>query len=86
MRKERIETPDNIPHAEPPFSDDEINCYRRGDCEMIGGGRITATDALLALRAAMGLIEGSDACDFNGDGAVDSQDALLILRYSMGLI
>ncbi|MBQ1553190.1 MAG: hypothetical protein IIZ66_06550 [Clostridia bacterium] len=55
-----------------------------GDAD--GDGQITATDALLALRAAMGLIEGSDACDFNGDGAVDSQDALLILRYSMGLI
>lgn len=40
MRKERIETPDNIPHAEPPFSDNEINCYGRGDCEMIGGGTV----------------------------------------------
>ena len=37
VQKERIEMPDNVPHAEPPFSDYEINYYGKGDVEIIGG-------------------------------------------------
>lgn len=36
VQKERIEMPDNVPHAEPPFSDYEINYYGKGDVEIIG--------------------------------------------------
>ncbi|MCR5610322.1 MAG: PT domain-containing protein [Clostridiales bacterium] len=36
VKKERIEMPDNVPHADPPFSDYEINYYGKGDVEIIG--------------------------------------------------
>ena len=54
-----------------------------------GDGVVDTSDALMCLRAAMGLItlEGSSlmAADVNGDGAVDSFDALTILRTVMGV-
>lgn len=50
---------------------------------------VTSTDALIVLRAAMGLAELSDdraaLADFNGSGSVGSDDALSILRLVMGL-
>lgn len=53
-------------------------------------GQLTSDDALLALRAAVGLIELTEyqsiACDMNGDNAVDQSDALLLLRCAIGLI
>ena len=50
-------------------------------------GEITASDALLIMRYALGLeTEGNElVMDFNGDGRVDSIDALLVLRRSMGI-
>lgn len=48
---------------------------------------VNVADALLILRASMGLVSGNTGCGFdvNGDGAVNVADALLILRRSMGL-
>jgi hypothetical protein len=51
-----------------------------------GNGTSTASDALLALRAALGT--GSCAlciCDINGSGTVTAADALGILRAAVGL-
>lgn len=50
-----------------------------------GDNEISASDALLALRAAVHLDECSPVvCDYNGDGAVKTSDALAILRVSVG--
>lgn len=53
-------------------------------------GRITVADAILALRAAVGLASGwSDdrqaAADVDGDGRVDLTDVIQILRAAVGL-
>ena len=54
-----------------------------------GNGSVTVSDAVTALRAAMGLIdlapERFAAADVTGDGAVTVSDAVLILRTAMGL-
>lgn len=54
-----------------------------------GDGKITSTDARLALRAAVGLEDLSEAvrriADANGDGKLNSSDARLILRVAVGL-
>ena len=53
-------------------------------------GAADAGDALLVLRAAVGLIKLSAAqaavADVNGDGEIDAGDAVLILRYDAGLL
>ena len=58
-----------------------------GDCD--GDQSVTATDAVLALRHAMGLtvLEGSAflAGDMDANGAVSISDAVIILRMAMGL-
>ena len=56
-----------------------------GDAD--GDGEVTATDALLILRASMSIISGNTGCgyDVNGDGSVELTDALLVLRRVMGL-
>lgn len=55
-----------------------------------GDGYIDAADALLCLRASVGLItltpEQEAAADVNHDGLVDAGDAILILRYDARLI
>lgn len=55
-----------------------------------GDGYIDAADALLCLRASVGLITltpGQEAAaDVNHDGLVDAGDAILILRYDARLI
>lgn len=55
-----------------------------------GDGEVTVADALLALRASMGLVELNDeqqaAANVDGDEEITVADALLILRASMGLI
>ncbi|MBQ3938142.1 MAG: S8 family serine peptidase [Clostridia bacterium] len=62
--------------------------FLRGDCDQ--NGIVDISDALLALRHAMGLItlEGNGllAGEIDGDGVITISDALLIMRYSMGLI
>ena len=55
-----------------------------------GNGVIDTTDALLALRHALGIINLSPAerqrADVDGNGVIDTTDALLILRYALGII
>ncbi len=59
----------------------------RGDAD--GDGAVTAADARLTLRAAVGLEtysgEQSAACDMDGDSAVTAADARLILRLAVGI-
>ncbi len=51
-------------------------------------GYVTADDALLTLRAALGLADLTEyiviVSDMNGDGKIDPSDALLLLRYAIG--
>ncbi|MBR5949682.1 MAG: FMN-binding protein [Clostridia bacterium] len=53
-------------------------------------GSVTTADALIAARAALGLIELNEgqlsAADMNGDGSVTVTDAVLILRAALGLL
>lgn len=55
-----------------------------------GSGEVNITDALLALRAAMGVIELTSeqlaAADMNGSGTAEVSDAIIILRMAMGLL
>lgn len=59
--------------------------------DVSGDGEVTAEDARLCLRCAVGLenyAKGSDqfnACDVDGDNAVTAGDARLILRMAVGL-
>jgi hypothetical protein len=54
-----------------------------------GNGALNYNDALLILRASIGLADLTDEqralADFNGDGRADYNDALAILRKSIGL-
>ncbi len=65
----------------------ESGTYEIGDVN--GDGRITVSDARLALRAGAQLIELNDielyAADVNGDGKVSAKDARSILRYVANL-
>ena len=48
-------------------------------------GKITAGDALFALRAAVGTTTCPlQVCDYTGDGKIAASDALSILRASVG--
>ena len=59
-----------------------------GDAD--GDGAVGVSDALMALRHAMGLVSlgesAASACDVDYDGSVTVSDALMILRKAMGLI
>ena len=61
---------------------------KQGDAN--GNNTLDFDDALLVLRAAVGLSalpeEVARYCDVNGNGVLDFDDALLILRHSIGLI
>ena len=61
--------------------------YAPGDVNM--DHYVTASDALIVLRAALGIspIEGESAslADINGDGSISADDALVILRTAMGI-
>ena len=61
--------------------------YTPGDLD--GNGSVTVADAIMALRLAMGLLDGSglntDAADMDGNGSITLADAILILRTAMGL-
>ena len=54
-----------------------------------GDGKADYSDALMILRASIGLGEMDEdlvkRCDMNGDGKADYSDALIILRKSIGL-
>ena len=78
-------TPDPTPDpTTPPTPPDPIP----GDADL--NGIVDMADALLALRAAMDLVELDEyqtaAADMNGDGSIGMDDALVILRKAMGLV
>jgi hypothetical protein len=59
----------------------------RGDVDL--DGDVDVTDALLALRAAMGVIVLTDeqiaSGDMDGNGHINATDAIEIMRYSLGV-
>ena len=59
----------------------------RGDAD--GDGDVDASDALIVLRIALGLVDPASlpqsSVDMDGDGAITIQDALAILRIALGL-
>ena len=59
-----------------------------GDAD--GDGEVAISDALMVLRAALGLTaltpEQAAVADVNGDGEVGMDDALAVLRLALGLI
>ncbi len=56
----------------------------RGDLN--GDGVVTAADAVIALRMAVGAVPAADAADLSGDGVVTSLDALMILQVAAGAV
>lgn len=76
--------------AEPdePGAEEPITPALIGDID--GNGFVVVSDALLAMRFAMGICGLDEAqqtvCDVNGDGRGDITDAVLILRFAMGTI
>ncbi len=54
-----------------------------------GDGEITALDALMIMRYALGLIDlngdALKAADWNGDGEITANDALNVMRVAMGI-
>lgn len=75
-----------VPKNEP--QPPEPPTYIPGDVN--GNGTVEVGDAILAMRAAMNLIELDEtqqlAGDVNENGAVEVGDAVSILRFAMGLI
>lgn len=71
-----------------------LDNVRIGDGGMLGdvdgNGNVDTTDALYALRQALGIMElpadQRQRADVNGDGIIDTTDALYILRYALGII
>ena len=57
-----------------------------GDAD--GDGAVTVADAVLTMRASMGIIQvaNSGMLDVDGSEDIDIADALLIMRFAMGLI
>ena len=59
------------------------------DGDVDGDGNITITDALMALRIAMGTLVPTDeqiaSADFDGDGMISTTEALTIMRIAMGI-
>ncbi|MBR6109567.1 MAG: leucine-rich repeat protein [Clostridia bacterium] len=60
-----------------------------GSCDADCNGAVDTTDALIVLRAALG-IEGDPqalltVCDADANGVIDTTDALIILRMSLGI-
>lgn len=54
-----------------------------GDADV--DGKVTATDALLALQASVGVVECAECrCDVNAEGTVSATDVLAILRAAVG--
>jgi hypothetical protein len=70
------------PSCTPPTTlEPELLC---GDASE--DGKVTTTDALLVLRAAVGIGSCPDElCDYNGDGQVKALDALAVLRVAVSL-
>lgn len=62
--------------------------YAQGDVDM--DHYVTSSDALTALRSALGIITLDESAaalaDCNSDGSVGSEDALMILRAALGIL
>ena len=73
----------------PPVSPSDPPAPVPTDGDADGDGTTNVADALLCLRAAMGLAVFSEEqtahCDMDGDGIVTAGDALFILRAAMGI-
>lgn len=86
--KEAQETTETVPTTETttlrPVYTTVRETYKTGDVN--GDGKVTASDARLALRAGASIEKldsaASDAADVNGDGRVTAADARSILRYA----
>ena len=73
--------------GEAVLRDVSIDLGRRlGDLD--GDGEVTVADALLLMRASMGLTELDypRLADMNANGSIDIADAIILLRRSMGII
>ena len=88
----KTETPENPDHPDNPDNPDDptppaVTAENIGDVD--GDGKVTASDARLALRAAVGLetfdAETTDVADADRDGKITASDARLILRAAVGL-
>lgn len=76
------------PITKPTVIDDPYGGYALGDVN--GDGKINTLDAMLTLRAAIG-IESLDAiqtirADIDGNGKINTMDAMMILRRAVGLL
>lgn len=76
------------PITQPNVTDDPYGGYALGDVN--GDGKINTLDAMLTLRAAIG-IESLDAiqtirADIDGNGKINTMDAMMILRRAVGLL
>ena len=71
---------DNVAYSGDPQSN-----YELGDVNM--DGNVTAADALLVIRYAMGLTDLTETqlalADLNGNGTVNTEDASLVLRAAL---
>ncbi|MFT4569279.1 MAG: hypothetical protein ACI91F_000145, partial [Candidatus Binatia bacterium] len=84
-----IECSDNDHQTLDSFDDVEAHCSHQLNGVLCGdsdrSGSVNASDALRALRAAVGLGECDlRLCDVNGDTALRASDALVILRIAVG--
>lgn len=76
------------PITKPNVIDDPYGGYALGDVN--GDGKINTLDAMLTLRAAVG-IESLDViqtirADIDGNGKINTMDAMMILRRAVGLL
>lgn len=76
------------PITKPNVTDDPYGGYALGDVN--GDGKINTLDAMLTLRAAVG-IESLDViqtirADIDGNGKINTMDAMMILRRAVGLL
>ena len=76
------------PITKPTVTDDPYGGYELGDVN--GDGKINTLDAMLTLRAAVG-IESLDAiqtirADIDANGKINTMDAMMILRRAVGLL
>ena len=76
------------PITQPNVTDDPYGGYALGDVN--GDGKINTLDAMMTLRAAVG-IESLDAiqtirADIDANGKINTMDAMMILRRAVGLL
>jgi hypothetical protein len=69
----------------PDTTTTTLGVFQCGDAD--GNGLFNATDALIALRAAVRLVTcAPSVCDVDGSGGVSATDALQLLRVAVNLI